>query len=205
MSDPEVAKNPIQEKLAKDRAEINEAILSTTLGWSALESNAATLLDTIINTRGLMGYAIYFAPNNAETRFEILNQAFYSFIDGTTVEDTVEPEWKLLKKQLDRSRANRNKVIHGAIGHVGTKNKTYVRLTPVMFDINRLTRQINRNQIVGMSAHDVTSVANGIWKVNKSVMLFNEIAVAIHNDDKKALQEKLLELSDHRQKKFDHR
>ncbi len=189
-------------KLSEDHKTICEGILSVTIGWASLENGVAIILESILGpSDNALGFAVYFTPGNAETRFDIVDHTLRAFIEGSPHEPAILKEWKHLFNKLNSTRQTRNKIIHGNITTTHVRGKNHVRLTPPIFDRQRMTAQWKGKQLPGMSAHDVTAAGTRISDLDKSVSLMNDAISAFKVGDTKALQKTLLELEGRHQKK----
>ena len=189
-------------QLSEDHKTIREGILSVTMGWAALENAVATILESILGPSDkTLGFSVYFTPGNAETRFDIVDRTLRAVIVGSPHEPAILKEWKHLFNKLNSARQTRNKIIHGNIATVYIRGKNHARLTPPIFDFQRMAGRSKNMQLPGMSAHDVTAAGTRIWDLDKWVDLMYGAISAFKADDTKALQKTLLELAIRRQKK----
>ncbi|MBI2586057.1 MAG: hypothetical protein HYW28_09340 [Rhodospirillales bacterium] len=183
--------------IANEYQQIREAIAGITMGWAALESHMALLLDVITNKTGV-GLAIYYAPANTETRFDIVDHALQTAIRGQKCTAIVMTVWAPLKRRLDSARKKRNKIFHGSIGTVSAPRRggrgNYVRLMPPIFDFHRMQREHKDKQIPGMSAHDVSAITTRIWELGKDVNIMQDVMESLQRGDETTLKEKCSEL-----------
>lgn len=190
------------EKLIAEGNQLREGILAVTLSWASLENALAAALEAILNDKkNPIGFAIYFAPNNSETRIEIVDHAIWAVFSRSELGAPIDYSWKWIKQKLDKLRRSRNKVIHGNITTVSIRNhkSQHVRLTPAIFDVRRSHGQRKKNQLPGISGHDVMKIASDIARMRENIAILDAMINAFHANDKTALHKKWNELEAHRQ------
>jgi hypothetical protein len=162
---PTSLSGPLAMLSAKDRKmriEVNamrDAIVDLLSSWATLENSLAFLLSMMTAQKGTpgwqMGLAIYFAPNNLETRIKIVDVALREWFRGANGEKKALSTWATISNAINRLKHTRNAVAHGAThihGKGGKKgSKMYVRLSAPMTDINRLLKR----DIPGLSVTDL--------------------------------------------------
>jgi hypothetical protein len=179
-------------KMKADFAAIREGILQVTFSWAALENSMAVLLEAIVgNQQKAIGCAIYFAPGGAETRFDIVDRAFLTFIQGEPRADTIFNEWVHFMKKLSKSRLKRNAIIHGNVITYSAFGKNHARLSPPIFDFARMNH--GSPQLPGLSANEVGTIAAQMWHLGKWVLVFNQIVTALKQSDAPTLPQRLRE------------
>jgi hypothetical protein len=140
------------------------AIAHANTSWARVENAMASLLEWLLGySSDKVALHIYFAPNNTETRFKIvdtvarLNWQNYSTHDLLT-------EWAAIKIAVDRAKEVRNRIAHGEVHGPGRKIRgkwvTQVRLTPSSFDIGRRVKEWKPRQWPGLSLHDVKAASD---------------------------------------------
>ena len=141
-----------------------KAIASANTAWARVEDAMATLLERLIGyTTDNVGLHIYFAPNNTETRFKIVDTLARVKMATKDVPHDLLSEWEKIHVALNRAKETRNRIAHSEINTPGRKRKGkwahQTRLTASSFDIGR-NRQENPKQWPGMSISDVKATAD---------------------------------------------
>jgi hypothetical protein len=115
---------------------------------------------------------IYFAPASTETRVAIVDATFKNVRWPSDLRDRAIYQWRKFLNRLARTRNSRNKVIHGEVVNTTNRNGhgTRQRLTPATGDLARFVPMIRSGQPLGMSAHDVQSVADNIKRLRTDAL-----------------------------------
>jgi|GEM_PF-5423742 len=139
------------------------AIADLLCSWATLENFLAFLLSMMTAQEGTPGWqvglAIYFAPNNFETRIKIVDTALKEWFRGAKGEQKALSTWTTISNAINRLKNTRNSVAHGTT-HIHGKGsskgggRTYVRLSAPMLDINR-HRKHRKHNIPGLSVTDL--------------------------------------------------
>lgn len=142
-----------------------KAIASANTAWARVENSMATLLERLIGyTTDNVGLHIYFAPNNTETRFKIVDTLARVKMTNKVVPHDLLSEWEKIHVSLNRAKETRNRIAHGEINTPGRKRKGkwahQTRLTASSFDIGRNRQEANPKQWPGMSVRDVKATAD---------------------------------------------
>jgi hypothetical protein len=140
-----------------DDTAIKGSIADATLNWGRLENALANILEECV--RGApqgVGHAIYFAPNNTETRLYIVDDALRYALKQPMVNDAdiIIECWDIILKQIVKRKNSRNKIAHGHIIYTASGES---RLSSSLFDKKRLTTATR--QLAGMSQNDVKQIA----------------------------------------------
>ena len=85
------------------------------------------LLEGVPNT---MAGAIFYAPNNIETRIRVLDAALVARIENELILEA----WSKIDGRLSRLKRTRNKLAHHTVGRISYRDKTETYLTPQFFD-----------------------------------------------------------------------
>lgn len=186
------------ERLHAETKALREAITNITLTWSVVESAMALVLArTIHDQPGAFAFPIYFAPNNTETRFRIVDAAFLTLASASPHEAIILCHWRQLLVLLNRVKGVRNQISHGAITTIGVNNKNHVRLTAAMFDVDRIVPALRRRQLPGMSSNDIEQSIQKMGALRDIIDRFSAVAQAIHQADEPTLLQKLAEIGEH--------
>lgn len=177
-----------------DHKKLREGIVNGTIAWAAIENSMAVLLHEMLGRGGTdVASAIYFAPNNIETRFRIVD-AVFKLVNFSTHNVTALRSWSHLYNAIGRAKKTRNKIIHGNITTVYARGQNYARLTAPLFDFATFKKQHDAGQLLGMSAHDVERAVENFWSISTRLNLFIEAVSALNRGDNATLREKLREL-----------
>jgi hypothetical protein len=158
----------IMQEIAEDSAKMDAAILAVVREFAALENDMAAILQELLD--GSWTYAaplIYFAPASTETRVAIVDATFKNVRWPSDLRDRALYQWRKFLNRLAQTRNSRNKVIHGEVVNTTNRNGhgTRQRLTPATGDLARFVPMILSRQPLGMSAHDVQSIADTIRRL----------------------------------------
>jgi hypothetical protein len=193
------------ERISKQHEEIRNGILNVTMAWAGLENHMAILLETIVGVSDkMLGFAIYFAPGGAETRFSIVDAAMTVAFRGLPHSLDVFEEWKEFFGMLATSRGKRNTIIHGNVLTVFMNGKNHARLTAPMLDPIRGSAQYNPPNLPGYSGKDILAIAQRMWDLDQQVSRFIKTATAFKNGEHAALPQIVAELKEHRLKLAGH-
>jgi hypothetical protein len=143
--------------------EMAKAIAAANTAWARIENAMATLLEKFIGyTTDNVGFHIYFATNNTETRFRIVDTLARVKMANRDVPHDLLGEWEKIHSAVYRAKETRNRIAHGLINTPGRKrNGKWVHQTRLMasaFDIGR-SRQEDPKQWPGMSINNVKATA----------------------------------------------
>jgi hypothetical protein len=144
--------------------DMTKAIVAANTGWARVENAMATLLEKLIGyTTDHVGFHIYFAPNNTETRFRIVDTLARIKIANKDVPHELLSEWEKVHAALFKAKETRNRIAHSQINTPGRKRKGkwvyQTRLMASSFDIGR-NQQERPDQWPGMSIRDVKATAD---------------------------------------------
>lgn len=140
------------------------AIAHANTSWARVENAMASLLEWLLGySSDNVALHIYFAPNNTETRFKIVDTVARLQWQNYSTHDLVT-EWMAIKTAVDRAKEVRNRIAHGEVHGPGRKIRgkwvTQVRLTPSSFDIGRRFKEWKPRQWPGLSLHDVKAASD---------------------------------------------
>jgi len=178
--------------IADQHRAMREAIAKAVLNWSFVEDSLARLLGYLLdkNTANqsysnvdMIGFVIYFKPNNTETRIGIVDSVVRFFMDRprNTERLSLLACWLRIYSKVNKIKERRNAVMHGsvathAIGSNPTRN--YVRLTHSLHDVTRTLATMRDGQVPGKSAHDVDAVADNFAKWANFINRFRQCVIA---------------------------
>lgn len=167
-----------RKRLEAEYQKMRDQIASVTMAWAAIESEMAFLLTGLMGQATEdMGFHLYFAPGNTETRFDLVSSAIESTAITNLSKGALPAHWAPIENKLNRLRKTRNKVIHGAVGSFHMTGRSGIRLTPTFF--HPATRDFKPGQLPGMSPDDVERFALSVWSTVKRVRDFaNQVALA---------------------------
>jgi hypothetical protein len=157
MAESQVPKVPTDEQqLERERSEIREAVADAWQTWAQFEDTLAMLLEQAVQSRlHTLGLAIYYVPNNTETRINIVDVCVRRYLRDYQIDQPLLPSWETIIAQTNKAKNTRNRIIHGSlIIHVSKRGKQSFRLSGQLFDLERSAHPTN--QLPGMSAHDIT-------------------------------------------------
>jgi hypothetical protein len=165
--------------IAGQHRAMREAIAKAAMNWSSVEDSLAKLLGYLLDpntanqsytNKDMVGFVIYFKPNNTETRIGIVDAVVRFFI-GTGRNNT-ERQWLLkcwlrIYSKINKIKERRNAIMHGSVITEATGKedtaRNHVRLTHSLHDLNRWLASRD-GQLAGMSPHDVDAVAENFAK-----------------------------------------
>lgn len=140
-----------------------DAIAQASTTWGRVENAMAGFFEALLGwSSEHEALYIYFAPNNAETRFKIVDTIARLRWDNYQQHD-LKGEWTAIMTALNRAKDTRNRIVHGQIE--GPERKIHgkwvpqARLVASSLDVSR-RRLDPPNQWPGMSVHDVDGAAN---------------------------------------------
>jgi hypothetical protein len=165
MSDDPIASALVQrelDRLAKQRSEIERAILAIVSEWASLENSLALLLGACLDSPFGIALPIYYAPSNTETRIKIVDAAFRHRFSTPAGHEHVMPLWETFLLRLGRNKDARNSAIHGQIATVFINGRNHVRHTPLMWDFERHRKGIKPRQLPGKSGADLKGCAEAL-------------------------------------------
>jgi hypothetical protein len=133
--------------------------------WARVENAMAGFLEKLIgHSEDYVALHIYFAPNNTETRFKIVDTLARVKIEKHKPPHDLLDEWAAVSTALGRAKEVRNRIAHGEIHTpsrtIKGKVKWQARLTASSFDIGRSWKEQKLRQWPGMSVHDVKATAD---------------------------------------------
>lgn len=168
----------IEREIAEDRARMDAAILAVVREFAALENDMSTILQELLE--GSWTYAaplIYFAPASTETRIAIVDATFKNVRWPSDLGERALHQWGRFLNRLSRTRKSRNKVVHGQVVNTanGNGHGTRQRLTPAIGDLARFMPMIHSGKPLGMSAHDVQSIAGTIKLLRADALDFRDL------------------------------
>jgi hypothetical protein len=140
-------------------------IVQANTAWARVENAMAGLLEKLLGdySKGNIALHIYFAPNNTETRFKIVDTVARVKWQNHKTHDLLG-EWNLIHASLGRAKDVRNRLAHGEIQTPGRqidgKLKFQSRLTASSWDVGRRAKEDNPRQWPGMSVRDVKATAD---------------------------------------------
>jgi hypothetical protein len=161
MPEPTPDFQPMWEDMAK-------TVAQATTSWSRVENAMATLLEKLIGySTDNIGTHIYFAPNNTETRFKIVDTLARVKMGAKEVPHDLISEWNSVFVALGKAKETRNRIAHGEIQTPGLKKKGkwahQARLTASSYDIGRTWKEHKPRQWPGMSINDVRATADKFY------------------------------------------
>jgi hypothetical protein len=168
----------IEREIAEDSAKMDAAILAVVREFAALENDMAAILQELLE--GSWTYAaplIYYAPASTETRVAVVNATLTNVRWPSELRDRALDQWGNFLKRLARTRKSRNKVVHGEVVNTANRNGhgTRKRLTPATGDLAQFVPMIRSGQPLGMSAHDVQSIADNIKRLRNDAFDFRDL------------------------------
>jgi len=168
----------IEREVTEDRTQMDAAILAVVREFAALENDMATILQELLE--GSWTYAaplIYFAPASTEIRVAIVDATFKNVRWPSDLRDSAFHQWKQFLNRLSHTRKSRNKVIHGEVVNTtnGNGHGTRQRLTPATGDLSRFVPMLRSGKPLGMSAHDVQSIADTIKRHRADALDFRDL------------------------------
>jgi hypothetical protein len=182
------------------------AVADATFAWGTLESSLATLLSAILQRtlQDAIASAIYFAPNNFETRFKIIDCVLRERLHKNKLEKPFIATWGEILNTLNRLKDTRNKIAHGSLiatyrGHASTLRRV-VRLTSPIRDIQRHRKSEETGQLPGMAPADIEGHVTAVRAQIQRVDRFRDLMWSVDSNPDKALLAILGELKGRRQK-----
>ena len=174
-------------RLAAEHASLREALATITLEWSHVENKFAAVLQRVLNDPephgmpGLLASAIYFAPTGAEVRINIVDAAFLTLAEMSAHHERIIHAWQHVIAHATKTRRVRNAVAHGMIITVNSPSrKNHIRLTAPMADFRRIGGAIAKNQLPGLSSHDIMQSAQQMVELCKALSRCADVAAALH-------------------------
>ena len=152
-----------EEYEALNQAMVN-AVARANVTWARVKNSMAGLLEWLLGySADSIALHIYFAPNNTETRFKIVDVVAMVKWRDYKNHDLIY-EWNAIFVPLGRVKETRNRIAHGEISVAskkrGSKWVYQARLTATSFDIARRQKEESPRQWPGMSVHDVMATAD---------------------------------------------
>ena len=197
MAENQLPKVPTDEQqLERERSEIREAVADAWQAWAQFEDTLAMLLEQAVRSRlHTLGLALYYVPNNTETRINIVDVCVRRYLRDYQIDQLLLPSWETIIAQTDKAKNTRNRIIHGSlIIHVSKRGKQSFRLSGQLFDLERSAHPTN--QLPGMSAHDITTyLAKLRWLRSACEMMLSIIFSANKGCDANTLRAISLQLS----------
>jgi hypothetical protein len=177
-------------QLAAENASLREALATITLEWSHVENKFAQVLRDVLasDPRGLFASAVYFAPAGAEVRINIVDAAFLTLAEMSPHHERVIHAWQHVIARATKVRRTRNAVAHGMITTVNSPSgKNHIRLTAPMFDFRRLGAAMAKDQLPGLSSHDILQSATQMVELGKRLNQCAAVASALRSGDEPTL------------------
>jgi hypothetical protein len=182
-------------KIEAESAKLRDAIASLIIAWSHLESTLSVMLATILRDKsGRFASAIYYSPASADVRIKIVDSAFNVLSQISKEQARIMECWRRTVTHINRAKAMRNTVAHSVIGFSPTQSQWHTRLVRAPYDFRKDTPADSRHQLPGMSANDITQATDATNNTSSEIGRFIEIVEAVAADNKRALQDRLLEL-----------
>jgi hypothetical protein len=188
-------------RLAAEHASLREALATITLQWSHVENKFAEVLQNVLGSPeprgmpGLLASAIYFAPTGAEVRINIVDAAFLTLAEMSPYHERIIHAWQHVIDRATKTRRVRNTVAHGMITTVGRgSGRNHIRLTAPMLDFRRIGGAIAKNQLPGLSSHDIMQSAQKMVDLYNALNQCSEIASALRAGNATTLLEILAQL-----------
>jgi hypothetical protein len=143
------------------------AIAQANTSWARIENAMAGLLEALLGySRDYIALHIYFAPNNTETRFKIVDTVARVKWRNYETHKLIS-EWASIYTAVGRVKETRNRIAHGEIEYPGRlkrgKLTHQARLTASSFDVGRRQKEDKPRQWPGMSVHDVKATADRFY------------------------------------------
>ncbi len=181
----------------REHATLNNAVLAVYRGWSELELALSGLVYEVLhlpNKGSRLPNVIYFSPTSLDARTTLVSHVVLQLIeeDEKGLGD-LRALWAKVSKKMKTARETRNAVAHGAPVLLHIRGKKYVRWTSPSFDHIRVGRHINKGEIPGVSADELSQSVKLLHHLMECVDDVNRVVVA-YRDTPSAFQEKLLVL-----------
>jgi hypothetical protein len=181
-------------KLAEEQRRLHSGVATVTLAWANVENAMAILLGGILqDAPARISSAILFAPNNLETRINIVSRALEALVAENPKADEIMRLWGTLMNKLGRLKSTRNKVAHGQILASHFNGKNHVRLSAALFDFGR--QVWSGGNPPGLTSGDLENSARAVAELTQRIDEFNGVVQHIHTGDAEALLRTLAELA----------
>jgi hypothetical protein len=144
------------------------ALAHIAMTWGRIENAMAALLEQLLTgySTDHEAFHIYFAPNNTETRFKIVDTLARLKWRNYSVHDLMS-EWTSIKNAIDIAKTSRNRIVHSEIQCPGRKIRGKLmfqaRLTASSYDIVRTREEQNPRQWPGLSIKDVKAISDRFY------------------------------------------
>lgn len=176
---------PDSQKMFED---MSLAIVQVNTTWARIENAMASLLEWLLGySDDYVALHIYFAPNNTETRFKIVDTVARVKWKNHLLHKMTE-EWDYIFDALGRAKEVRNNITHGQIETPGRKVHGkfvhQVRLTASSYVIGRRWKEQAKDQWPGMSIRDVRATADRFFwlavRIEEMTVYWREFAGGQH-------------------------
>lgn len=174
------------------------------------ESNLHRVFSALCATDQNLCGAIFYAPNNMETRIDLVEAVFtYRFhLQAnralSTDEQIIAAEWRRAKGKINTLKTTRNAIVHGSIISSNYKGKHQVRLAPQFMDVVRLAPMFSAKQHIGLGKAEL---ATHYRATGRAIDRINRLARALEiyilppsahsNELRRELQKLISEMDSH--------
>jgi hypothetical protein len=178
----------------KHQAELEKlmaSVVSHMVEWSRLEMSMSMLFHETLrinNGNSNISYAIFFTPDGFDSRQKLLNRAMCQFLTENNL-NTLSKPWIRINSQLNKSRAMRNKIAHGAPLILNIKGEEYVRLAPPAHDVNRIGNLIPKGSIPGVEARAVHAAVINTKVLIACINATKRVVLTFHENGHKSLHD----------------
>ena len=191
-----MAENDKVDPLAHEMQKMQLAVAEVTLAWADVENLMAVILRQILGHEidGSIASAIYFAPNNLETRFAIVDRALRAIIVGNQSRAEIVEAWGGIQNTLNHLKRMRNKVAHGEIITRRSDGKSYIRFTAPLTDYASHYESRRTGQLPGHSSGDLENSAKSVRELVVRLHLMIPLVRALYSGNETTLLETLAQL-----------
>lgn len=169
----------IATQVDEQRRLMREAVGKVSLWWGEVEERVAEVLAYLLDPAtgssafaddGMVGFVIYYRPNNTETRFGIVDAVVRLHMDRHVLHrQRLLLCWEKIYSKINKIKERRNTIAHGAVRMVFRHenkplNPPQARLTWAWYDLMREKRELVKGQLPGQSIHDLNEIADNFQK-----------------------------------------
>lgn len=151
--------------LRRSRQALKNAVSDLFQAWADLESSLAFLFAVTAIKPGLgaVGFEIYFAPSNMETRVKLVDTAFTAALRRNAAAAAALSEWTTILNAINRAKSTRNAVAHGCTMITTDPGPLQYRIGPPQFHLGAMFKAMERGANVALSANDISQSATAVW------------------------------------------
>lgn len=151
--------------LRRSRQALKNAVSDLFQAWADLESSLAFLFAVAVIKPGLgsVGFEIYFALSNMETRVKLVDTSLTAALRHNDGAAAVLSEWTTILNAINRAKGTRNAVAHGCTMITSDAGPLQYRIGPPQFHLGAMFKAMGRGANLALSANDISQSADAVW------------------------------------------